>query len=299
MFLFSSSASPSGVGLPPVPSWPSVAGSTSSARTVPAGAGASAAGAADALAVDLRAALGGRELDLALGHPVAARAGRRRARSATFGELAAAVRSGVRTAAGLLPGRLRQLGRERLLVATGPLPAAFASSGASGSFPPPLPPPPAGSTGARRGGRAVARDGGRLGLRRRLLRSSGALAFGEPASAPPPGSAGRSTRLSTSPDRPRQVVDVRDDVLGELVDADALHGGGHHHAGQAGARLAQVERVHRLPAADLEVVGDLVEAGLAARPHRVAPEAVAEGRVSEQLLDQPGGDLGLVNGHGS
>jgi hypothetical protein len=84
---------------------------------------------------------------------------------------------------------------------------------------------------------------------------------------------------------------MRDDVLGELVDADALHGGGHHHAGQARARLAQVERVHRLAAAHLEVVRDPVQPGLAAGAHGVAPEPVAERGIGEQLLDQPCGDV--------
>ncbi len=59
MFLFSSSASPSGVGLPPLPSWPSVEGSTSSAATVPGGAGPPAAGAAGATAAGAGAAGGG------------------------------------------------------------------------------------------------------------------------------------------------------------------------------------------------------------------------------------------------
>ena len=84
---------------------------------------------------------------------------------------------------------------------------------------------------------------------------------------------------------------MRHDVLRELVHAHALHGGRHHHAGQAGARLADVERVHRLARAEPHLLGEALEPGLAARARRVAPEAVAERRVREQPLDQLRGDL--------
>ena len=92
-------------------------------------------------------------------------------------------------------------------------------------------------------------------------------------------------------DRAGQVVEVRHHVLRELVDPHALHGGGHHHAGEAGARLADVERVHRLARAELHLLGQALEAGLAAGGRRIAAEAVAERRVREQPLDQLGGDL--------
>jgi hypothetical protein len=84
---------------------------------------------------------------------------------------------------------------------------------------------------------------------------------------------------------------VRQHVLAELVDADALHGGGHHHAGQAGLRLADVERHHRLAGAERHLVGQLVQAGVAARGGRVAPELRPERRVGEQPLDQLRGDV--------
>jgi hypothetical protein len=90
---------------------------------------------------------------------------------------------------------------------------------------------------------------------------------------------------------------VREDVLAELVDADALHGGGHHHAGQARLRLALVERHHRLARAHRHLLRELVEAGLAAGARRVAPELGAERRVAEQPLDQLGRDVRFGGGH--
>ena len=51
-------------------------------------------------------------------------------------------------------------------------------------------------------------------------------------------------------DLARDLLEVRQDVLGELVDPDALHGGGHHHAREARLGLAHVERVHRLAGAE-------------------------------------------------
>jgi hypothetical protein len=90
---------------------------------------------------------------------------------------------------------------------------------------------------------------------------------------------------------------VGEDVLAELVDADALHRGGHHHAGQARLRLALVERHHRLAGAHRHLVGELVEPRLAARARRVAPELGPERRVAEQALDQLGRDVRFGGGH--
>jgi hypothetical protein len=87
-------------------------------------------------------------------------------------------------------------------------------------------------------------------------------------------------------------------VLAELVHADALHGGGHHHAREAGLGLAHVQRQHRLARAERHLVGQVVESRLAARGRRVAPERRAERRIDEQALDQLGGDVGLGGGHG-
>ena len=98
-------------------------------------------------------------------------------------------------------------------------------------------------------------------------------------------------------DRARHVVDVGEDVLAELVDADALHRGGHHHPGQARLRLALVERHHRLAGADRHLVRELVEARLAARARRVPAELRAELRVAEQPLDQLGRDVGFGGRH--
>ena len=99
-------------------------------------------------------------------------------------------------------------------------------------------------------------------------------------------------------DRLRDVVEVRGDVLGELHDADALHRRRHHHAGEARLGLPHVQGHHRLARAELHLLRELLEPGLAARLGRVAAEARAERGVDEQALDQLRGDVGFSGGHG-
>ena len=51
-----------------------------------------------------------------------------------------------------------------------------------------------------------------------------------------------------------------------------------------------------LPPAERHLLRELVQARLAARAGRVAPEPRAERRIGEQALDQPGGDVGFRGG---
>ena len=170
------------------------------------------------------------------------------------------------------------------------LPAAACSGGTAASFAASAALPPfaaassggtaaggASSAGARRRGRRRHRPGARLGG---AAGSVGAVLHGRSDVGRIRAAGQRAAprdRRQVHPaehvaDRARHVVDVREHVLAELVDADALHGGGHHHAGQARLRLALVEGHHRLAGADRHLVRQLVEPRLAARARRVAPE---------------------------
>ncbi len=150
--------------------------------------------------------------------------------------------------------------------------------------PPPPPPPPLPSAAASAA--SVAGSGAALG-------------GGAPASDPPPGSAGRFTRLSTSPIEPdrssicgttwrENSYSPMPSIAAAIIDA-----------GERRARLAHVQRVHRLARADRHLVGEAVQPRLAAGRRRVAAEAVAEARIGEQSLDQLRGDVGLGRGHDS
>ena len=136
-------------------------------------------------------------------------------------------------------------------------------------------------------GRAVAVGGRRRRLGRRRRPGERALEVQRRAEG------GEVDLAEDVADHPGHVLDVRHHVLAELVDAHALHGGGHHHAGQAGLRLAVLQRHHRLARPERHLVGELVQPGVAARGRGVAPELGAERRVAEQSLDQLGGDVGF------
>ncbi len=303
-FLFFSSACASAFALPPVPSWPSCDGSTGPEPAPGCGstAGAAAAGATGGggrgrrrrlrggVLGGLGTALGRLDPDRAVGQLAAGR--RSRPQLAAAGSLAGlGVRRRVRRRelgrGGRLLGRRRGLGRGRRL-AGGVLLAARAGrlrrgrwrrSGGGGAV---------AARSRRRGGGSLLRLGGRRGA---PLRRAGH----RPAAR---------QRRQVHPaqhvaERARQVLDVRHDVLGELVHAHALHGRGHHHAREARARLAHVQRVHRLARAELHLLGQAVEPGLPARERGIAAEPVAERRVGEQPLDELSGDGGLSRGHGS
>ncbi|WP_187368754.1 hypothetical protein [Baekduia soli] len=81
--------------------------------------------------------------------------------------------------------------------------------------------------------------------------------------------------------------------MGELEHAHALQRGGHEHAEQAGARLAQLERLQR-PAAHADLVGQVGQARLAAGGLGLGAEPRAERGVDEQALEQLGGDVDAV-----
>ena len=214
----------------------------------------------------------------------------RRASAASCLGAAAGLRAGLLRrprSAGRALARLggRELRRDRRFAS--PSPAAAASSGDAAASParPARPAPPAPCRAPLRRCRPRRRD-----LRRvRAVRRRGDRRARHVRAAPERAPAGQRRQVHAAQhvaDRARQVLEVGDDVLGELVDAHALHGGGHHHAGQAGARLADVERVHRLARADLHLLGEALEPGLAAGERGVAAEAVAERRIGEQALDQ-------------
>ena len=301
-FLFSSSASASAFGFPPVPSWPSCDGSTGSEDAAGSGA-AAAAGAAAGGCVRvrgrLRPALRRLRLDVAGGQHGARRRvdglargvlGRRRVREP--GELGRRRRRRglARRRLGRRRGRLRgrrglagrRLGGGRGSGDAGASPPSFPGgaggsfAGAGGGAAPFAPLPPAAAA-------ASSSPGGAVSARRARLRPARQRARARQR---------RQVHAAEHvADGVGEVVEVRHDVLRELVHAHALHGRGHHHAGEARARLADVERVHRLAGAELHLLGQALEPRLAARTRRVAPEAVAERRVGEQPLDQLRGDL--------
>ena len=93
-------------------------------------------------------------------------------------------------------------------------------------------------------------------------------------------------------DRAGQVLEVRDDVLGELVDAHALDGGRHHHAGEARPRLADVERVHRLARAERHLLGELSSPASRQAAAGSRRKRSRNAGIGEQALDQLGGDVG-------
>ena len=137
------------------------------------------------------------------------------------------------------------------------------------------PPPPPGVPGLGRLARAV---GAALRRRRRRRR---VRAAGERALEVDRGQAHPAQHLAN---RARHVVEVRQDVLAELVDADAHHGGGHHHAGQAGLRFAgrassspRRRRSTSRPHSSTRPCGTLA-------PGRAGTST--ERRVAEQALDQ-------------
>ena len=311
-FSFSSSASASAVGLPPVPSWPSSDGSTGSARPARLGRRRRRRG--------RRAGAGagpspgfGPPSDGCGSKPSPGSSDPSVRAAASSPESASPASSGASGAAPpravprpCRPPRPRASSRRRRrrpppraprppprATPAAPRPPSLPRRPAPPALPRPAPPP---ARCRRRGGRPAPRRRGRLRLVGRDRRPRVAV----PARERP--AAGQRRQVDPAQhvaDRRRHVLEVRHDVLGELVQPHALHGGGHHHAGQARARLADVERVHRLARAQPHLLGEALEPRLAARARRVAAEAVAERRVREQPLDQLRGDLRLGGGHGS
>ena len=98
-------------------------------------------------------------------------------------------------------------------------------------------------------------------------------------------------------DERRRADRARHHVLHEPEHAHALERRGHHHPGKAGARLADLERLHRLAGAERHVLGELVETGRPARCRGVAAELRAKGRIGEQPLDDAGRRVGIGGGH--
>jgi hypothetical protein len=68
-------------------------------------------------------------------------------------------------------------------------------------------------------------------------------------------------------------------------DPDTFRRNRHHHARQTRLRLAQLERVHRLPAG-AQLRRERFEAEASTRPRWIPPKLRAKRRVDEQPLDQ-------------
>jgi hypothetical protein len=81
----------------------------------------------------------------------------------------------------------------------------------------------------------------------------------------------------------------------KLGHRNTLGGNRHHHPGQARPRFPQLERMHRLaPRPDLRC--QLLQASIAAYPHRILTKGGAEHRIHQQALDQAADASQLVSG---
>ena len=122
---------------------------------------------------------------------------------------------------------------------------------------------------------------------------------------PSPSAAGprhlrRAHRLEVHPaERPRHgYMSRRVEVTGaraggQVGGVEALCRSGHQHAGEAGARFADLERIHRLPLAR-ELLGQVVELVLPRHCGRVAPKRRAEASVRQEPLEEVGCAVALV-----
>jgi hypothetical protein len=82
----------------------------------------------------------------------------------------------------------------------------------------------------------------------------------------------------------------------KLGHSDAFGGDRHEHPGQARARLAQLERVHRLRSAQGQLVRELRETQPPTHTHRIPTKLSPKHRIYQQPLDQLRGAHHIISG---